>query len=345
MANNSPSMSGINEIGSSKRVLILDHGKRIGGVEKFISHFLEGVSEYKFERVCVDANNFHLGYNFYVYLISKRIKHQPDIVVSCHIDTARLGYRLSKKFDCPHIFREPSGLKHQFMTAENATMLNFSTCVSLTDRGLNRWRNCGFKGKGFVVPPYLPWVDHGVSVWPSDKENLKVLMVANLYPEKRHLEVIDAIDRINAFGDFVVSLDIYGASNQDSYSRSIEQLGEQLGFVTLKGGKPLSPSLLRTYDFAILASRHEGFGNVIIEYVQAGLPFISSNSDGVSQMVNSNSILLLPDHPQSWYKAVIEFMKNPDDVYHEMQRLQNFLLRQPSFIQQFKNVIDSHFGA
>ena len=170
-------------------------------------------------------------------------------------------------------------------------------------------------------------------------------MVANLYPEKRHLEVIDAIERINAFGDFVVSLDIYGASNQDSYSRSIEQLVEQLGCVNLKGGTALSPSLLRTYDFAILASRHEGFGNVIIEYVQAGLPFISSNSDGVSQMVNSNSILLLPDHHQSWYKAVIEFVKNPEEVYHEMERLQNFLLRQSSFVKQFKNVIDSHFGA
>lgn len=345
MPNSSSSMSAIDGIERSKRVLILDHGERLGGVEKFISYLLKGVSEYKFERVCVDAKNFHLGYNFYVFIISKRVKSQPDIVVSCHIDTARLGYRLSKKFDCPHIFREPSGLKHQFMTAENAAMLNFSTCVSLTDRGLNRWRNCGFTGKGFVVPPYLPRVDHEVSVWPCDKENLKIIMVANLYPEKRHLEVIDAIDRINATSDYLVSLDIYGASNQDSYSRSIEQVVEQVGFVTMKGGKPISPSLLRSYDFAILASRHEGFGNVIIEYVQAGLPFISSNSDGANQMLNPNSILLLPEHPRIWCGAVIEFMKNPDKVYHEMESLQIFLMNQPSFIKQFKDVIDSHFGA
>ena len=338
-------MSYINEIGSSKRVLILDHGERIGGVEKFISHLLEGVSEHNFERVCVDANNFHLGYDFYVYVISKRIKNQPDIVVSCHIDTARLGYRLSKKFDCPHIFREPSGLKHQFMTAENASMLSSSTCVSLTDRGLNRWRKCGFSGRGFVVPPYLSRVDHKVSVWLSDKKKFKVLMVANLYPEKRHTEVVNALDKINALGDFEMSLDIYGASNQDSYSRSIEHVVEQLDFVTLKGGTPLSPSHLRTFDFAILASRHEGFGNVIIEYVQAGLPFISSNTDGVGQMVGSDSILLLPDHPQSWYEAVIDFMKNPDQICREMERLQNFLVHQPSFIQKFKDVLDSHFGA
>lgn len=170
-------------------------------------------------------------------------------------------------------------------------------------------------------------------------------MVANLYPEKRHTEVVNALDKINALGDFEMSLDIYGASNQDSYSRSIEHVVEQLDFVTLKGGTPLSPSHLRTFDFAILASRHEGFGNVIIEYVQAGLPFISSNTDGVGQMVGSDSILLLPDHPQSWYEAVIDFMKNPDQICREMERLQNFLVHQPSFIQKFKDVLDSHFGA
>lgn len=329
----------------SKRVLILDHGQRLGGVEKFITKLLQGVRDYHFERVCVDANNFHLGYEFYAFIIGRRVKVRPDVVVSCHIDTARLGHRLSKKFDCPHIFREPSGLAHEFMTAENAAMLKMSTCVALTDRGLNRWRDCGFTGKGFVVPPYLPRVDHRVSVWPSGHNNLKVVMVANLYPEKRHLEVMDTLGRINASGDFAVELDIYGNSNQDVYGKSVEQAAEKLEFVTLKGGEPISPALLRTYDFAILASSHEGFGNVIIEYIQAGLPFISSNSDGVGQMITSSSILLLPEDPIAWRQAVVEFINNPSAVLTEMEYLQEFLKGQTSFIQRFKDVIDSHFSA
>lgn len=328
----------------SKKVLILDHGKRIGGVEKFISELLQGVRDYDFERVCVDAHNLHLGYEFYAFIIGTRVKVRPEIVVSCHIDTARLGHRLSKKFDCPHIFREPSGLAHPFMTAENAAMLKMSTCVALTDRALNRWRHCGFTGKGFVVPPYLPRVNHRVSVWPIGHNNLKVVMVANLYPEKRHLEVIDTIGRINASGAFAVELDIYGNSNNDVYGKSVEQATEKLEFVTLKGGQPISPALLRTYDFAILASSHEGFGNVLIEYIQAGLPFISSNSDGVCQMITSSSILLLPEDPITWRQAVIEFINNPSTVLTEMEYLQEFLKSQTSFIQRFKHVLDSHFS-
>jgi glycosyltransferase involved in cell wall biosynthesis len=170
-------------------------------------------------------------------------------------------------------------------------------------------------------------------------------MVANLYPEKRHLEVIDTMGRINLSGEYLVALDIYGDSNQDAYGQSVEQAVEKLDFVTWKGAVPISSALLRTYDFAILASSHEGFGNVIIEYIQAGLPFVSSNSDGVAQMVTSNSILILPKHSKAWHQAVIEFIKNPDAVFHEMGYLQEFLKSQLSFVKQFKDVIDSHFSA
>ena len=338
-------MSSIGVKQRSRRVLILDHGERLGGVEKFIAHLCKSGNDYEFERVCVDANNWRLGYDFYVFIISRRVKFLPDVVVTCHIDTARLGCRLSKKFKCPHIFREPSGLKHQFMTSENASMLKKSTCVALTERGLNRWRDCGFTGPGFVVPPYLPRIEHKVVVWPKDKYNLKVLFVANLYPEKRHLEVIDAMRKLNASSRFEVSLHIYGVSNQDAHSHTVKQAVEQCDFASLSEGGVLSPSQMKAYDFAVLASSHEGFGNVLIEYIQAGLPFIASNSDGISQMISSDSILLLPEHTMAWSEAFVAFIQNPDDVQREMERLQHFLKNQTSFVQQFKHVIDSQFVA
>ena len=56
----------------------MDHGERLGGVEKFIAHLCKGANDYEFERVCVDANNWRLGYGFYVFIISRRVKFLPD---------------------------------------------------------------------------------------------------------------------------------------------------------------------------------------------------------------------------------------------------------------------------
>ena len=47
----------------------------------------------------------------------------------------------------------------------------------------------------------------------------------------------------------------------------------------------------------------------------------------------------------TWSEAFVTFIQNPDHVRQEMERLQYFLKNQPSFVQQFKHVIDLQFIA
>lgn len=325
-----------------KRVLILDHGARLGGVEKFIANLVRDTIDYDFERVCVDVTNHRLGYSFYVFLISRRVKMSPDLVISCHIDTSHLGYRLSKKYACPHVFREPSGLSHKFMTPENAEMLKESICVALTNSSLGRWRNHGFEGPGFVIPPFESQIHYPPSVWPRKKGSFKAVMVANLYSEKRHLEVIQTCARINDAGHFTVSLDIIGNSNNDEYGDEVILTCAKYNGVNLIQNMSMTPRDFKAYDFGILASSHEGFGNVLVEFIQAGLPFVTTYTDGAREILKPNSRLVLKREVSEWHLELTDFLGNPSVVMSELNQLQKFLERQDSYIQQFKDVLDSN---
>ena len=92
-----------------------------------------------------------------------------------------------------------------------------------------------------------------------------------------------------------------GASDlEESYRRLIHEMKLEDG-VLLAGSRPDIPSLLPCVQVGALASEMEGFGQVILEYIAAGLPVAATNLDCIAEMVSDEKEALLspPRRPEA----------------------------------------------
>lgn len=83
-------------------------------------------------------------------------------------------------------------------------------------------------------------------------------------------------------------LDIFGEGNLSGWFEDFIKKNQLDGYVRFKGFEPDIKHFLPEYDFGLLTSYSEGFPNVLLEYMSAGLPVISSNVSGVAEIVEEN---------------------------------------------------------
>ena len=82
-------------------------------------------------------------------------------------------------------------------------------------------------------------------------------------------------------------------------------LGANIKFL---GERSDVPALLAAADFGILSSHQEGFSNVILESMAAGLPMIVTNVGGNPEAVldRQTGIVVPPHDPQALGQAIVE---------------------------------------
>ncbi|OPZ09469.1 MAG: putative glycosyltransferase EpsD [candidate division BRC1 bacterium ADurb.BinA292] len=78
------------------------------------------------------------------------------------------------------------------------------------------------------------------------------------------------------------------------------------GTVILAGSRPDVPGLLKAAQLGVLASEMEGFGQVVMEYLAAGLPVVATNLDCIGEMLrDGEEALLVPTRaPQALADAI-----------------------------------------
>lgn len=119
---------------------------------------------------------------------------------------------------------------------------------------------------------------NGVDIAPKREprtadEDLRAVVVANLYSYKNHDELILALAAIGC----KVNVTFFGAGPEEARLRNLtleNGLGDHIIFA---GNVPLSSEKLQEFDFAIHPSKKEGMSNAILEELANGLPVIASN--------------------------------------------------------------------
>jgi len=168
-----------------------------------------------------------------------------------------------------------------------------------------------------VPPDRLRLVPNGLdpvrfAPGPPRQDIRRIVMVANLRPEKGHDTLLAAAPRILArYPD--ASFTFVGEGPQ---REKLEMLVRALGLtgrVQFLGESQDPAPILASHDLFVLPSRSEAFPNALIEAMATALPVVATDVGGIPEVVRPgvNGRLVPPDDVGALADAVLTLMDDP----------------------------------
>ena len=141
------------------------------------------------------------------------------------------------------------------------------------------------------------------------------LVVANLIPYKGHRELIEGLFQIERElpGDWRILL----VGRDHGIRAELEALATTCGVshrLRFVGQRSDISALLAAADFGLLTSREEGFSNVILEGMAAGLAMIVTDVGGNAEAVvhGETGFVVPPRNPKAIGDAILEMARKPE---------------------------------
>ena len=147
-----------------------------------------------------------------------------------------------------------------------------------------------------------------------DDDTFVGVVVANLIHYKGHRELVRGLSHVAA--NLSSPWRVLVAGRDHGLRAELEALAAARGIsehVEFIGEHADIPSLLAAADFGLLPSREEGFSNVILEAMAAGVPMIVTNVGGNPEAVidGETGCVVPPCDPKGIGNAIMRFARNP----------------------------------
>lgn len=139
---------------------------------------------------------------------------------------------------------------------------------------------------------------------PELKDRVDFCIVGLIHPQKGHMELLEAANElVNSRNIRNIHINIIGSGYQpyiDSLSKYIKDM-KLTEYVTMLGRRNDVPELLTKMDVGVMASSHEAFGRVTVEYMMAGLPVIASDGGANTEIIENevSGLIYKSGDPQS----------------------------------------------
>ena len=155
---------------------------------------------------------------------------------------------------------------------------------------------------GIEVSPVLPDRREARQSFGLDDDTLVGVVIANLIPYKGHRELIGTLSHVERElpGPWRILL----VGRDQGIQSELEALATRCGVshrIRFLGQRSDIPTLLAASDFGILTSHEEGFSNVILESMAAGVAMIVTNVGGNAEAVihNETGLVVPPRDPKA----------------------------------------------
>lgn len=237
-------------------------------------------------------------------------------LVHSNSSTIATGAYIAKKLGVPHVWhiREFGDLDYNLRTPfgkwfQKAIYSGNNTFVAISEKIRNHY-------SPYIGTQEIRLIYNGIKPMPTrDKDAagniINFCIVGLLQPKKCQIDVLKAVDLLanqrNVGGFRLVVV----GDGDPSYTQALKDFIEEkhLGnFVDMAGRIDNVPELLAKMDVGVVASSHEAFGRVTVEYMLAGMCVIASDGganleiieDGVNGLIyHGGDVAQLADRMQS----------------------------------------------
>ena len=149
-------------------------------------------------------------------------------------------------------------------------------------------------------------------------ERVEICIVGFVRPEKGQMELIKAADDIaNRRGLKNFHVTIVGEGEED-YMDIVRNYIDSHGLsdhITVAGRRNDVPDLLAKMDIGVMASTHEAFGRVTIEYMMAGLAVVASDGGANTEIIDDpHTGLIYPSGDSSALADRLEMLISDSDM-------------------------------
>lgn len=145
-----------------------------------------------------------------------------------------------------------------------------------------------------------------------------LVALARLHPQKALHVLLQALAQVReGVADAVLLLaggPLHGNPEADRLRRLIDELGLQTA-VRMLGHRDDVPDVLAAADIGVLSSSYEGTPLAVLEYMEAGLPVVSTSVGGVAEFVTDgvHGLLVPPGDPRALADALTQLLANPEE--------------------------------
>ena len=288
--------------------------------------------------------------------------HQPDVIVAARVPVLALTALALQLYNgqCKFI-----ATTHTNWTAEaehvslvkmlyyklGSIALQFADRVVAVSEGvaedISRWS--GVTGEDVIVIPNAAW-GHSKKVkmqgapdhpWLTPSRDYKVIVSVGRFCLQKDFETL-LIAFANVIKEKDVRLLIYGDGRE---RKKLISLANRMGLsesVSFPGYANNVLKEIKAADMFVLSSRWEGFGNVLVEALGAGLPIVSTDCpSGPSEILGNGKYgMLVPvGNPEAMSEAILKSLHCNPDTQSLKSRAESFTFTQIS--GQYVSVVDT----
>jgi glycosyltransferase involved in cell wall biosynthesis len=147
-----------------------------------------------------------------------------------------------------------------------------------------------------------------------DLDKKIIITVANLIPYKGHIELFKAASLVTRqFSDSLFLL----VGEDRGIQKNLQKLTHELGIVDniiFMGQRNDVSNLMAASDVSVLASHEEGFSNVVLESMAAGLPVVATRVGGNPEAIidGETGWLVTPGKPEELAMKIIDLLEDPE---------------------------------
>jgi len=309
-----------------KRILYLIDGLNTGGAQTALFNIITQLDRNKYEPIvielfvdgqvgealrdrgvytrCLDVTRpFYIGnvIKHHRQLVQFARSERIDLVHSSLSASGIYGGLLAKRLGLPSVLNVHAplskarvvGWKVRYLELVARSLNNILIAGNrLTERELRRY--CLLRDRERIIQIYNGInCDDGDVATPFSEDVVKLTMVANFFPEKDHLTLIKAYERLKD-DSYPVHLQII-AEGDNTYADAIKGYIEEKNLdVPIKPARDVDTYTRKT-DILVLTSHTEGDPLVLKEAMAVGVPVIATDVGAVNEVVDDGvSGILVP---------------------------------------------------